>query len=202
MMKKMLKILVLTVFFWHLLATCLYLAPLNPFAKYYQKPVNWYMRPLFAQHWGLFAPEPATSSLELHVRCAENGTWRSWVNPLSRILSKHHSYRITHHGRLYHLMNGPITDLHNAYINELKKNEEFSFLSLEKLLGFDAIAKVAEHSCRAIAKLNTATTQWQFRIWRKSPPQFSKALNGGSLDPEVTLIYQSQELNLSRSDDV
>jgi len=62
------------------------------------------MVPLFHQNWQVFAPEPPTSARRLYLRCQfEDGTWSGWKDPAWQLLSKHHTYRISYHAKLFNI---------------------------------------------------------------------------------------------------
>jgi hypothetical protein len=67
---------------WHLAASFLYDAPPNPVSQRYAKQINWWMNPLFAQDWQLFAPNPFSENVDIQVRgsLAAGGASTLWYD--------------------------------------------------------------------------------------------------------------------------
>lgn len=66
------------IFLHHLIATALFLLPVNKFSRSYSEYVSGYMLPLFYQRWKLFAPDPPMTSLHFLYRCKVKGDWVDW----------------------------------------------------------------------------------------------------------------------------
>ena len=104
-MKKNIVFLgIASLFVWHVLATVLYVAPVNPLTPLYRPGVDRYMTPLFSQNWNLFAPEPATSSLQFWYRCqSAEGRWSGWKDPIIHLIRQHRENRFTPRGKLIYV---------------------------------------------------------------------------------------------------
>lgn len=104
MKKNLIFLGLVSLFFWHVCATVLYVAPANPLTPLYLPVVERYMTPLFSQNWNLFAPEPATSSLQFWYRCRSSaGRWSDWRDPIARLIRQHRENRFTPRGKLIYV---------------------------------------------------------------------------------------------------
>lgn len=107
----------------HLLMTVLYLIPVNPASKYYLPTVQAYIEPVFSQNWGLFAPEPATSSLQFWFRCeTTDGQQSDWQDPIYQLIKDHHEFPFSFRGKLTYVYQSIARDLLNAHVE--KKNAQ------------------------------------------------------------------------------
>ncbi|HEX3067383.1 MAG TPA: DUF5819 family protein [Thermoanaerobaculia bacterium] len=102
---------VAAVFTIHVVCTAAYLLAQNPMTRYYIGPVTQYMEPLFAQRWLLFAPEPATNSLQLWSRYECDGRWTGWRDPAGPVLETHRRNRFSPAGKLLYISNNLARDL-------------------------------------------------------------------------------------------
>lgn len=117
MKKKLLFILVTIPAATHIIFTILYLSPKNPLTPTYQAVVHRYMNPLFAQNWQLFAPNPATSSLQYWYRCKSHTRWSSWKDPMAKILREHKESYLTYRGKLTYVIQSLARSTLNEYVN-------------------------------------------------------------------------------------
>ena len=122
--KQMPVLMVLLVFTTHTLATVLYTLPINPLSKSYMPVVRAYMEPFFMQNWQLFAPEPATSSLQLWYRCEENDLWSSWKDPLASLIRQHKKTYFTHRGKLLYVYQGIARNLLNHFVGLAESSQK------------------------------------------------------------------------------
>lgn len=100
---------------FHLIMHVLYLAPANPATSQYSDFTNQYMSSFFTQNWHLFAPEPATSSLQLSYRC--NPT-EEWQHPLQQLFSDHKSFPFTAKGKQTYVLQHLAREIFNAKIKD------------------------------------------------------------------------------------
>lgn len=97
--------------------TALYLLPNNPASGHYAAAVRSYMEPIFSQNWGLFAPEPATSSLQFWFRCESvDGQMTDWQDPTYQLFKDHHAFPFTFRGKLTYVYQSIARDLLNSQI--------------------------------------------------------------------------------------
>ena len=70
----------------HLSATFLYNAPANPVSQRYAPQVDWWMNPLFAQNWRLFAPNPISENVAVQARASlrPDGRPTAWFDLSAR----------------------------------------------------------------------------------------------------------------------
>lgn len=167
----------LSIFTAHLLATFLYLAPVNPVTAEYKPVINAYMSPLFSQNWGLFAPAPATASLKLFYRC-EGEKWSSWYDVLTPLYQTHHTLPFTYRGKITYIYQTLTRDLFNDSLKHknLFKNEGTNSLldmpaSISQERTFNDLAYAVNDLCRA---QNQKVKAFQFQIVRSYVPDFSK----------------------------
>lgn len=108
-------------FLHHLGCTILYLLPNNPLTIRYAPWVDAYMSPAFVQNWNLFAPEPATSGLNVVYRCGHEKNWSDWKDTLSSLTSNHARTRFTPRGKILYIYQGIARELLNSYVMEKNK---------------------------------------------------------------------------------
>ena len=115
--------LIAAVLGWHVLATALYLLPNNPLTPYYSATISSYMDPVFSQNWQLFAPEPATSSLQLWYRCKNSPekNWSSWKDPVKNLLEEHRENRFTFRGKLTYVYQSIARNSLNDYVTQRER---------------------------------------------------------------------------------
>ena len=114
----LLKLTMLSALIAHLGIHALYLAPNNPATPQYMSFVDTYMGTFFTQNWHLFAPEPATASLQLSYRCDSLQTWKF---PLSDMLEDHKSLPVTAKGKQSYVLQHLAREIFNSKI--LKKTD-------------------------------------------------------------------------------
>lgn len=98
---------------FHLGMHILYLAPTNPATQEYSQVVDTYMGSFFTQNWHLFAPEPATSSLQLAYRC---NNLQGWKWPIDELLHEHKSFPFTAKGKKTYVLQNLAREIYNAKI--------------------------------------------------------------------------------------
>ncbi|WP_374034714.1 DUF5819 family protein [Bdellovibrio bacteriovorus] len=113
-----LKLTLVSTLVAHLGIHALYLAPNNPATPQYMSFVDNYMGTFFTQNWHLFAPEPATSSLQLSYRC---DSLQAWKFPLSDMLEAHKSLPVTATGKQTYVLQHLAREIFNSKI--LKKTD-------------------------------------------------------------------------------
>ncbi|MGZ3800097.1 MAG: DUF5819 family protein [Bdellovibrio sp.] len=116
----LMKISLVVVMLFHLSMHVLYLAPVNPATPRYSKITDSYMGSFFTQNWHLFAPEPATSSLNLLFRCS---TTSEWINPLTNLLTDHKTFPLTAKGKQTYVLQHLAREIFNAKLNKKVDSE-------------------------------------------------------------------------------
>lgn len=114
-----LKSTLLAFFTFHLGMHILYLAPPNPATHQYSDFIETYMGTFFTQNWHLFAPEPATSSLQISYRC---NSLHDWQYPINDLLKSHKSFPFTAKGKQTYVLQNLAREIYNGKI--LKKNDD------------------------------------------------------------------------------
>ena len=173
-------------FVWHCTATVLYLIPANPMTAYYHGIVRRYMEPLFAQNWNLFAPEPATSSLQLWYRCeSQNNAWTPWLDPVSRLITEHRATRFTSRGKLIYVYQSVARQALNRYVQQFKGDHQ-KFKT-------DKSYRLAARLVHDLCKKTTAPARAQFQVVKVFSPDFSEryAKKFGSMQ---NTIFETVEL--------
>lgn len=112
-------VLVLYVIF-HACAHVLYLAPINPATSQYSSWVSNYMDSFFSQNWHLFAPEPATSSLDLLYRCDSTHSWQA---PLQELFREHKAFPVTAKGKQTYIFQNLAREIFNAKLLRLDESK-------------------------------------------------------------------------------
>ncbi len=161
---------------WHVLATALYLGPNNPMTKHYQPAIQAYMEPFFIQNWNLFAPEPATSSLQMWYRCEDNKSWSKWMDPLSNLIKQHQANRFTHKGKLIYVYQGLSRNLLNDYVtkkNQLKCRDKACEDQLMTNMKSVNHYKMAQKFVSSLCLTRNSKTS-QFQILKVYPKSYSK----------------------------
>lgn len=163
----------------HVTATALYLLPVNPLSRIYLPVVHKYMEPIFSQNWHLFAPEPATSSLQFWYRCGSQPEgWGEWRDPLHGLIAKHQENRFSHRGKLIYVYQGLVRNLANHFIHLKNKRQCFSGQCLSQLHQEVEKTKkyqLAKRFVRALCGIETSmTSSYQFQILKVFPKAFSR----------------------------
>jgi hypothetical protein len=135
------KISLLVLFVFHVGMHILYLAPINPATNDYSHQVHLYMDTLFSQNWHLFAPEPATSGLQLQYRCTDHALW---VNPLKDLAESHKALPITAEGKQMYVYQNLARQIYNAKILNTLESEVPEVKLLQKFLAVKCPMSQAE----------------------------------------------------------
>ncbi len=100
--KRFILLTVLTVFFWHLFATIVYVTEARFTPAIFNRYVGAYMLPWFHQDWKLFAPEPPMKDLYMYYKVQfEDKTWSDWRDPARPLIAKHQANRFGIDGHRY-----------------------------------------------------------------------------------------------------
>lgn len=111
-------------FILHCTFSILYSFPQLIKNPYLQKSTALYIYPLFNQNWKIFAPEPPVYSKSLKYRCYKtNSGWSEWIDPGEELLKKHHTYRFSHHRKLYGIYESIIRNLDGIEVDRKDKAE-------------------------------------------------------------------------------
>lgn len=113
---NVLKSILLLLLSVHVFIHALYLAPINPATSQYADFTNEYMKTFFTQNWHLFAPEPATSSLNLSFRCSSN---EEWQHPLQKLFSDHKKFPITARGKQTYVLQHLAREIFNSKLKRI-----------------------------------------------------------------------------------
>ncbi|KYG67086.1 hypothetical protein AZI86_08730 [Bdellovibrio bacteriovorus] len=133
------KVTLLGILGIHLSMHVLYLAPANPATYQYSEMVDTYMNSFFSQNWHLFAPEPATSSLQLAYRC---NNLQNWKLPIDGLLSEHKSWPITAKGKKTYVLQNLAREIYNAKLLQ-KEDAQIPELPLLKKFLHDQCGRYA-----------------------------------------------------------
>ncbi|SDC07701.1 DUF5819 family protein [Shouchella lonarensis] len=113
MVKKVITLGMLLVFFFHFANTILFNSPLNPVKAKYSQHVFQYMDPLFMQNWRLFAPNPATNNNDFYVRAklkdGDEVQVTDWIDLTSHMIERNQANRFTPYNRIVRIQRGAVT---------------------------------------------------------------------------------------------
>lgn len=178
-LRNMIAATTLSFFIFHCLVLALYLLPQNPLSQAYLPSVNRYMQPFFAQNWNLFAPEPATFSLQFWYRCSNTPvnqeiSWSSWQDPLAQLIAEHKENRFTFRGKLIYVYQNFTRNLLNTYVR-LKYEEKKSDTDIAEFLPQTASFQLAKKFVSDLCSDEETQTQTvQFQVLKVFPKNFSQ----------------------------
>ncbi|MPY67938.1 hypothetical protein F8S09_14850 [Deinococcus sp. SDU3-2] len=99
MLKKALYFMALLIFTGYFAATALFVSPANPI-KTQTNVHNQIIGKYFYQDWGLFAPNPISSSVEVHLQCLSNTKVTHLINVSKGIWQRHQKNRVSPYDRI------------------------------------------------------------------------------------------------------
>lgn len=196
MLKKIILFIGCTIFTAHLLMTFLYLAPTNPVSNIYHKVISTYMEPIFSQHWGLFAPAPATSSLQLLYKCNES----QWMDPLTPLYRKHHAFPFTYIGKMTYIYDSLAREMFNTSLQVENRffaaNGVSQIMMPKKIIEEKAYTNLAT-AVHGLCKMKTQQlNSYEFQIVRTYAPDFSKRMTEKTGKKEI-VFYPPVKLDPS-----
>ena len=181
---------------FHFFATVLYLAPANPVTKFYIEKVSNYIEPIFTQNWGLFAPEPATVSLQLWYRCqTTDQAWTEWQDPVYELFRYHHRFPLTYRGKLTYIYQSIARDLLNTSvrINKAKKCFDSDCASeveneLRELPNYTLAVRFVRDLC--YSQFNSKVNTIEFQVMKVFPIDYSKRHAKGEIPRFESLRFK------------
>ena len=192
--KKVFALIAALIFFHHLGCTILYLLPNNPMTSRYMKWVDGYMAPLFGQNWNLFAPEPATSGLNVVYRCRVGDQWSEWKDTLSSLTANHARTRFTPRGKILYIYHGIARDLLNSYVQEKNKtgcSEGYCLKEVENAVMKKDSYPLASRWIKDLCSWEKENFDgFQFQVLKVFPKQFSERKN-----PDASLRVERIEFS-------